>query len=136
PVAFDAGQYTDITGKVTISGVDPSVLSTLTDGFVKGMGTVPYCVSGNAYTKVSPFEKQQQDYRVGPGNTLGNVLVWIEPTSKDLYFPIPADQLNQYKDKKKLISQPHCVFLPHCTVLFPKYYDGKGLVATGEKLAV
>jgi hypothetical protein len=34
------------------------------------------------------------------------------------------------------ISQPHCNFLPHCTVLFPSYYKDGKQEPTGQKLII
>jgi hypothetical protein len=34
------------------------------------------------------------------------------------------------------IHQPHCAFMPHCTVLFPSYYSEGKQVPTGQKFLI
>jgi hypothetical protein len=85
-----------------------------------------YCLSG------SEEEKSQQEYRIGDNGQVGNVFVWIEPEdSRKNYFEIPEAQLKALPKEVK-VEQPHCAFLPHCSVMFSRYQNKP----TGQKLHV
>jgi hypothetical protein len=88
-------------------------------------------------SKGSEYESVVNSYWVSKdGKKLGNVFVWIEP-QKGHYFAVPKEQLDAVKGTNVRIHQPHCAFVPHCAVLFPKYYtDGKEMDATGQVLLV
>jgi hypothetical protein len=87
------------------------------------------CAKGDEY------ETNDASYWVGENNKLGNVFVWIEPEDGH-YFEVPDDQLSKYKGKKVVVGQPHCAFLPRCSVLFPSYYKDGKRVPTGEELLI
>ena len=50
------------------------------------------------------------------------------------YFKIP-DDLKEVKDPVKL-DQPFCAFIPHVSVLYPSYFDGKKQKETGQQLKI
>src|SRR5262245_5043106 len=95
-----------------------------------------YCLTGKGP------ETEQYEYRIGKNKGLGNVFVWIQPESNQLYFNIPKEQLEAVPKTVRL-TQPHCAFLPHCMILFPVYKgpdgykdkDGKPN-STGQKFIV
>jgi len=90
-----------------------------------------YCLKGG------PESVEEQRYRVGRNNQVGNVFVWIEPAEPRTSFKVPKEQLDRYKGQTITLRQPHCTFVPHCLVLFPQYRDEKGaLKPTGQKLHV
>jgi hypothetical protein len=63
-----------------------------------------------------------------------NVVVYLVPP-KGKYFKINPKQ-KSWKSKVD-IDQPHCAFIPHVAVTFPKYYDDdKKLVSSGQKLVI
>jgi hypothetical protein len=139
PVVAQNNQYSEIKGKVAFDGSPPD-LDALTASFTAGMtNDGAYCKTGRKADgttfAVHPLETQQQDYRIGKNSNLGNVFVWIEPP-KGSYFQIPEKQLEKFKNTTVTVSQPHCVFLPHCSVVFPKYYKDGGLLPSGQELEV
>jgi hypothetical protein len=79
----------------------------------------PYCLMGQ------PFETYQQHWRISK-NRLGNVFVWLEPPNpQTTIFRPPASLLP--KEDTVTIHQPHCAFLPHCSVLRSLTPDGSKL---------
>jgi hypothetical protein len=66
-------------------------------------------------------------------NVVKNAVIFLKPP-KDYYFKINPKQ----KDWKSevVIDQPHCAFVPHVAVTFPKYFDGKDWVESGQKLRI
>ncbi len=136
----EAKEYGTISGKIEFLGdaaaviAEADAVSTIT-----GKKDADFCLTGKEGTESSPFpvhpyETNQQVYRIGNNKCLGNVFVWIEP-QQGYYFDIPADQLAAI-DKEVLITQPHCNFLPHCTVLFPYYFKDGVQAKTGQKLII
>jgi hypothetical protein len=87
-----------------------------------------YCLAGKEY------ETNQQMYRIGDNGNLGNVFVWIQPEPGH-YFEVPEDQIKALP-QRVLISQPHCAFLPHCSIHVPSYYKDGKLEKTGQKFVV
>lgn len=92
----------------------------------------------------SPGEITQQDYRIGEGNGLADVFVWVKPSGHQ-YFQLEKSDLelkdvkpgdHDIKAKEIIVDQPHCAFIPHAFAVFPKYNDGKGLKPTGQKLII
>lgn len=138
PVAAKDNKYADITGTVTYEG-SPLNLVAESANFVKGMGGDAYCTQGKkpdgSIFPLLPIEQQQQEVRLGKDNRLGNVFVWIEPPAGS-YFVVPDEQLQAFAGSKVTISQPHCVFLPHCSVVFPRYYKDGKYVPSGQQLVV
>jgi hypothetical protein len=136
-----ATEYAKLTGMVTWSGDKPN-LDEMTKNLQAGMkNDTEYCLTGTTKDgkkgphPIHDYETFQQVFRIGDNKGLGNVFVWIQP-ERDHYFEIPADQLAKFKDSEVLISQPHCAFLPHASVIFPSYYKDGKQVPTGQKLTV
>jgi len=127
----DKYKYTGtIKGKVQWEGDLPN-LEELTTKLQAGMTTnKDYCLHGEG---VKPYETTQQGYRIGDNKGLGNVFVWIQAPPGHA-FDVPDSQLPALKDVR--IHQPHCAFLPHCSVLFSWRYKDGAQVATGQKLVV
>lgn len=127
-----ATKYTVLRGKVDFDGTpDFTALTSEMKAIIEKSGDHAECMKGQAY------ETNQQSYRVGNNKGLGNVFVWIQPADRGQYFEIPKEQIETYAKQQVTLSQPHCAFLPHCTVLFPSYYgaDGKQ-VPTGQQFVV
>src|SRR5262249_11877013 len=81
------------------------------------------------------LEKQQQAYRIGANKGLGNVFVWIDPPAGQAFGG--PDEVAKQVPKEVVISQPHCVFLPHCSGVFAaRYKDGKELPTPPQVLVV
>lgn len=141
-VVAQGNQYSAIHGKVAFEVSSPPDLEALTRSFQNGMtNDGAYCRSGSrpdgSTFAVHPTETQQQDYRIGKNGNLGNVFVWIEPGDpRRFFFQIPDDQLAKFKNTSVVVSQPHCVFVPHCTVVFSKYYKDGALLPSGQELEV
>lgn len=92
-----------------------------------------------AYCMNSPeAEKTQQAYRISDKGTLGNVFVWVIPTS-DSMFKVD-DNILKGLEKKVTIRQPHCAFVPHCLFLFSRYHDNpknfRDVKPTGQELEI
>ena len=77
-----------------------------------------YCLAGQDY------ETTQQEYRIGANKGLGNVVIWLEAPPGH-YFVVEPTRVEKMP-KKVIISQPHCAFLPHVSVLAALHRDGKG----------
>jgi len=130
PVAAKAGYKGVIEGKVTWKGDLPE-LDQLTANLRQQFSANPdhkYCLEGKS------FETEEYQFRIGKNNGLGNVFVWIMPET-GYFFDVPKDQI-ELVPKAKAISQPHCAFLPHCTVLFPSHYKDGKQVPTGQELVI
>jgi hypothetical protein len=130
------GEYTGtITGKVTFNGTKPD-LAGATASLRKQMKEKDdaHCLSDKDATE---DETSQFDWKIDDKGGVANVFVWITPPSGK-YFKIDIND----KEKKTwtdevVIDQPHCAFLPHAVVLFPKYRDSAGKVApTNQKFKV
>lgn len=119
-----------IKGKVVWSGEKPD-FEALTKQFQETISKDrDFCLKGKE------VEITQQSYRVGDNNGLGNVYVWIEPVEADKYFEVPDSQLVPFKTQEIVIRQPHCAFMPHCSVVFPFYFKDGVRTPTGQKLRV
>ena len=130
-----------LSGKVEFTGDAAAVVAEANaSATIAGKTDADFCLTGKKKDgetspfPVEPYETTQQSWRIGNNKGFGNVFVWIEP-QQGYYFDIPADQLAAI-EKQVTISQPHCNFLPHCTVLFPSYYKDGVETKTGQKLAV
>jgi hypothetical protein len=80
-----------------------------------------FCLHHN----VPESEKTQQEYAVS-GGKVGNIFVWLVPTEDPAHFHVPEDVRKPYENTEVVLHQPHCMFKPHCLVLFPSYLDEKG----------
>src|SRR5262245_47707947 len=107
-----------LKGKVTLKGEPP--IAKLNDDLKKAIQekNEPHCLSATA----SEEEKTQQVWRVGEGNGLANVVVWLKPPEGN-YFKVDTE--NPTWSKEVVVDQPHCAFIPHVVVLFPSYPDPK-----------
>jgi len=125
-----AKEYGVIEGKITWKGDKPKFdqLTQTLHTSMQANSDHKYCLTGK------PNETDQQEYRIGKDDGLGNVIVWIEPPAGH-YFDVPKDQLDSVQ-KEVHLHQPHCAFLPHCFVLFPSYYKDGKQEPTGQKFVV
>jgi hypothetical protein len=125
-----------VKGEIRLKGT-PSDLEGRTKALVKQMEDKDkeHCLAASA----SDSEKSEQSYRIGANKLVGNVFVWLKP-EKDAYFKISDTQLEEAEKHEVKVHQPHCAFIPHCAVLFPKYMpDPKkksDLKATGQVLKI
>jgi len=71
------------------------------------------------------------DWKIDDKNGVANVFVWITPP-RGKYFKV--DMSTKPEDVE--LKQPHCAFVPHCFVLFPKYYKDAKLASTGQHLKI
>lgn len=115
-----------LKGKVTFEGDKPTVADIKTRDDFKQHQDKAYCEMGK------PEELLEQTWRIGSGNGLENVVVWIKPPEGKV-FKLPPEDKRDWK-KEVTIDQPHCAFEPHVTVLFPAYYDvaKKSQVPSGQ----
>jgi hypothetical protein len=124
-----AGKYEGvIKGKVVWAGAKPNFDDLTTKLRAAIQKDRDYCLSGKEY------ETNQQVYRIGENGNLGNVYVWIVP-DKGHYFEVPEAQIKALPQEVR-ISQPHCAFMPHCSIHVPAYMKGGELTPTGQKLVV
>jgi hypothetical protein len=83
----------------------------------------------------SDSETTGQHLRVGDNKNLGNVFVWVKPDD-GTFFKVDDKQLKEAKEKKVILDQPHCAFIPHCAILFSEYHPDpkkpKELKKTGQ----
>lgn len=110
-----------IQGKVTLDGSAP-VFAMLADLKAK-----PECHA--------PDQQQNGDqaWIVDDKGGVGYVVIWLA-APKDSYFDLD-DKLRTRKDSV-VMDQPYCAFVPHVVSAFPKYFDGKKHVPTGQEFIV
>ncbi|HLW64742.1 MAG TPA: hypothetical protein VKS79_05430 [Gemmataceae bacterium] len=69
---------------------------------------------------------------------VANVVVWVDcPRGK--YFPMEAFFKQNAKKiwrEKVIIDQPYCMFDPHVDFIFPQYFDGQNMQATGQSFVI
>jgi hypothetical protein len=85
----------------------------------------------------SEAEITEQSYRIGDNKQVGNVVVWLVPPDKGHFFKIDDKQAAEAKAHPVEIEQPHCAFMPHVAVAFPKYRDPKNprkMLPTGQEI--
>jgi hypothetical protein len=112
-----------ITGTVTFDG-DPPPRPILSG--VEQHADHSYCMQGDVTDPtwiVNPADKGVE-----------NVVVWVTPPTGS-YFKKPDDKTKTWQDTIT-VDQPYCAFQPHVLVLYPQYYNGKELAATGQILKV
>jgi hypothetical protein len=135
--AIERGKGT-LVGKVELVGAKPD-LKALNEALLKQINEKKddkdHCLS----PKAPQDEKDEQSWRIGDNNGVGNVFVWIGPPSRNEYFKIDEAQRKEVP-KEVTMDQPFCAFVPHCVVLFPKYTEVKGAkksqAETGQKFIV
>jgi hypothetical protein len=120
-----------IRGRFVLAGEAPS--SAIIEA-MKNHNDKTCCLSG-----ASDMETKDQKWILGKdGNTVANVVVWVQPLKpREQYFKLPPAEVDRSDDKfTRLIDQPHCAFVPHVQVCFPQYYDGTKMQPTNEKFLV
>jgi hypothetical protein len=73
------------------------------------------CMKGDA------GEISEQAYRVGANGKLGNVFVWVLPV-EGTFFKVDEKALKEAKENPIKIRQPHCAFIPHCSIVWAEYH--------------
>src|SRR5262249_41738416 len=108
-----------LKGKITLKSqpdvADDTKAVTTGIGDLKDQNQKDVCLMG------SDSEKTGQHFRISENKTLGNVFVWVKP-DEGTFFKVDDKQLNEAKDKKVVLDQPHCAFIPHCAILFSEYH--------------
>jgi hypothetical protein len=119
-----------LKGKIVYDGTPPNMASATEDlqAKMKAKDAV-HCLA----MKATEEEKSAFEWRVDPQSKgVQNVFVWLAPPSNH-YFKL-TDEEKKPAEAEVVIHQPHCAFIPHCSVAFTHYYDGKGNVKTGQKV--
>jgi len=129
PVEF-SGKYGTLKGKVKLEGAAPNT-EEASKALLAQMEKQDkkHCVDD-----ATPAERQEYKWEIKDGG-VGNVIVYLKPP-KDTYFKI--DMNKRTWPEKVELQQPHCAFIPHVSVLFPKYYDfdKKKFELTGQEFVV
>jgi hypothetical protein len=84
-------------------------------------------------------QTEEQVYRVGTNNQVGNVFVWIAPEESNAVFNVPEELVKKAAASPVEIDQPHCAFVPHVAVYFAEYPDPKKNgepTRTGQKFLI
>ncbi len=114
--------YGTVSGKVSYDGTAP-----VRAAIDMGSNT------NSCHAGASEDEILQEKWIVSSSGGVKNVVVVLQPPP-GFYFSVPKEHYEGLQDVK--LHQPHCAFKPHVWTLFPKYFDGKTFVATGQKLVV
>jgi hypothetical protein len=127
------------TGEATLTGVvklaeggDPPY-DALTAAILKDINAkesdAPHCLKG------TDLEKSQFLWIVDKKTRgVANVFVWLRPEDDDKQFfdvskLVKEDKWINESKRFKTMDQPHCAFIPHALVLFPRYVDPEKKVA-------
>jgi hypothetical protein len=131
PALAPAPEKPGLTGKVTFEGDKPDL-----DKLNKQLRDImaakdeAHCLAKEATDE----EKSQQAWKIDDKGGVAHVFVWIAP-KKGKFFKVDMDARTWPKEVQLKI--PHCAFVPHCFLLFPKVRDEKGkLISTGQKFYV
>ncbi len=125
-----------LKGKITLKGTPPG-LATLNADIQKLLGEKDKdrCLAHDA----PPEMKEQQVWRIGKDNALGNVFVWVAPPDGK-YFRFDKADVEKMKLADATIDQPYCAYVPHAFVMFTEYHpdpnNPKKTEKTGQKLIV
>jgi hypothetical protein len=120
-----------LKGKVTLTGAIPKPGSLM--GQIEESKDAKTCEAG------LPEERNKQGWKVRESDkAVANVVVWILPPKGSFFKLPPEDKWPDAWNKPVQIDQPHCAFVPHVTVAWPKYYSGKEkkLVPSGQKFEI
>jgi hypothetical protein len=131
PVKF-SDKYGTLKGRVTLEGAPPTAkIEADSKALVQQMEQKDkeHCVEG-----AKPEELQDYKWVIKDGG-VGNVIVYIKPP-KGQYFKV--DMKKPTWPSKVELTQPHCAFIPHVSVLFSKYWDPekKKYEPTGQEFIV
>lgn len=123
--AIKAGDGT-LKGKITLDGAIPAYveLAAVADAKNKSCCLAP---------DDQKFQNIDQSLIVGKDKGVANVVVMLKAASGTYFEPAESDKK---REKPAVVDQPFCAFVPNVSVMFPAYYDGKGLVPTGQELIV
>jgi len=124
-------------------GGKTEVLEAKTDGVVKGkvvydgsppkMEELPYASHDDKEVckMGAEFEKHKQEWIIGGGNGVANVVVWLD-APKGKTFKISDETVKERANEEPVLDQPHCAFVPHIVAM----YTGSGKLASGQQLFV
>jgi WD40 repeat protein len=129
PAIEDSGPV--LTGKVILEGDKPDIAK-LDEEIHKAMKARDEV--HRLAAKATEDEKSQQTWRIDNKGGVGNVFVWIAPPRGQNF---KVDMRKKTWPEKVVIDQPHCAFVPHAVVVFPKYRDEDGTFhPTGQSFNV
>lgn len=129
-----------IKGRITVKDApDSSQLKQLNQAFVANIeknaspADRPHCLNVGDHKD----QLHEQDWKIGPDDGLGQVLVYLRPP-QDSYFAVNPDDPRVVKASMNpaIIDQPHCVYVPHVIQLLPSYRDLKGTVVKCQDLVI
>src|SRR5262245_28999699 len=116
------GDYSGtIKGKVTFKGKKPNI-DTLNKDLLASINKLEKKEDKDVcLTNAPEAQRTEQQWKIGPGDGVANVVVWIQPAEKGQYFKI--DKSKKTWEDQVVMDQPHCAFLPHVVTMFTQYYD-------------
>lgn len=119
------GKRATIKGVVKFEGDEPDTAA-LTAKLQTAMKTVEKDIN-TCLTSAPEKQKEQQAWRIDPDSKgVENVFVWIRPVKDDEFFDVSEIVKKQEGYPLEVtIDQPHCAFVPHARILFPRYNDPK-----------
>ncbi len=150
-----------LRGKITIE--NPPDIAELNQQFLTKMTQLAGDNKGTCVDRAPKSQKEEQDWKIGSGNGLGQVFVYLRPAQDTSYFTVsPDDQRikeaglpEQERERlfqedlkngrapelswktSAVIDQPHCVYLPHVQRFLPFYRDPSGKeVKNAQKLRI
>jgi hypothetical protein len=129
--AFESKGTGTLKGKVTLDGAPPEGLITEAnknlESAMQKHQDKEQCLAG------TEAEKTQQEWKVNDG-AVQNVVVFVRPPEGHYFTGLDKVDF----PKKVTVDQPHCAFVPHVSLAFPSYYDGKTKkqVPTGQEVVV
>jgi hypothetical protein len=115
-----------LKGKVTLAGAVPERKVIVNAAQLQNKSDLAECQKGD--TKDQTWMVSKDDKGVQ------NVVVWLVPP-KGKCFKLPEGSPWR---KEVTIDQPHCAFIPHVEVVFPRYYDAKKkkMVPSGQTFKI
>jgi hypothetical protein len=121
---------------VTLEGPAPDV-ATLNRDFLAARTRGP---DAAVCLKAPKEENEQQNWRLGDGAAVANVIVWLQPADGS-HFEMTREDLHPKTRTwpgEVDVGLPHLNFTPRVVVLFPSYFDPvkKKQVATGQVFTV